>query len=425
MDESRFDALARTLSTSDSRRRLLASLAAVPLLGSLIPEFDMADARGRRRHARHGQRDEHHHLTTQKKKRKKRKKTCQPESMARTCSGTCGTVTNNCQQPVECGSCACDPACGACLTCQERGPKAPGACVTDAAQQGQSCGSDGKVCQPDGTCACVPACFDKDCGPDGCGGSCGACGNDQVCTTADQCCVPATCAGLGKTCGAWPDGCGGTLACGTCPTCFACADGACANTGGEVCGDACCTGTGQTCGGGGTPGECGCTPKTCAAIDQEMCQNPDDCGAYGICGTFPDGCGGTVNCGGCSHPCIGCQDNICRPIPGGEPCGPDTCCFNQCCENATAGMCGQQARCLSGICCPLGFTCCDSRDGSRRSSCYNISTYCQGQGLYCCAAGNTCCSDEPCCTSDADCTGGRRCRANGAPSNTGCCTFSF
>jgi hypothetical protein len=45
-------------------------------------------------------------------------------------------------------------------------------------------------------------------------------------------CTPTTCAAHNATCGTIPDGCGGTLSCGTCPT-------------------------GSTCGGGGVPNQCG------------------------------------------------------------------------------------------------------------------------------------------------------------------------
>src|SRR5262249_33700341 len=45
-------------------------------------------------------------------------------------------------------------------------------------------------------------------------------------------CTPTTCAGQGASCGAIPNGCGGTLACGACPS-------------------------PTICGGGGTPNVCG------------------------------------------------------------------------------------------------------------------------------------------------------------------------
>jgi hypothetical protein len=73
-------------------------------------------------------------------------------------------------------------------------------------------------------------------------------------------CTPKTCAQLGAVCGSASDGCGGTLACGTCPT-------------------------GQTC---NSSNQCvgTCTPTTCAQL-----------GA--VCGSASDGCGGTLACGTC------------------------------------------------------------------------------------------------------------------------------
>jgi len=71
--------------------------------------------------------------------------------------------------------------------------------------------------------ACAPDCDGKECGPDGCGGSCGVCpGNKPLCNMAFQCeACEADC--NEKNCG--PDGCGGS--CGTCPAGWACAAGTC------------------------------------------------------------------------------------------------------------------------------------------------------------------------------------------------------
>lgn len=71
--------------------------------------------------------------------------------------------------------------------------------------------------------ACVPSCDGKQCGDDGCGGSCGTCPTGSVCqsNTCVASCVPSC---SGKQCG--DDGCGGS--CGTCPTGFACDGGLCA-----------------------------------------------------------------------------------------------------------------------------------------------------------------------------------------------------
>ncbi|MBK7858688.1 MAG: hypothetical protein IPJ65_08710 [Archangiaceae bacterium] len=91
-------------------------------------------------------------------------------------------------------------------------------------------------------------------------------------TATTPTCQRAACSDLGYTCGnPVQDGCGTTRNCGGCNG-------------------------GQTCGGGGTPGTCGtggtCVPKTCAQLGYE-------------CGTFGNGCGGTITCtraGGASCP---------------------------------------------------------------------------------------------------------------------------
>jgi hypothetical protein len=78
------------------------------------------------------------------------------------------------------------------------------------------------TCQ--GTTTCQPSCSGKQCGDNGCGGSCGTCASDQTCSTSNQCvptCAPAC---SGKQCG--DDGCGGS--CGSCTSGQTCdANGLC------------------------------------------------------------------------------------------------------------------------------------------------------------------------------------------------------
>lgn len=115
--------------------------------------------------------------------------------------------------------------------------------ITDDDQEGDAGGEDA----PDGNGPdlCQPACDGKECGPDGCGGSCGECMNDcdpncegnEPYPDPDLCdqeagvcyslCCPDCC---GKNCG--DDGCGGI--CGQCQEEEDCVDsqcqgGACAN----------------------------------------------------------------------------------------------------------------------------------------------------------------------------------------------------
>ncbi|MFL5320615.1 MAG: PQQ-binding-like beta-propeller repeat protein [Myxococcaceae bacterium] len=66
--------------------------------------------------------------------------------------------------------------------------------------------------------------------PDGCGGTlqCGSCASGEACTNAHVCepvqsaCVPKSCAELNRECGATDDGCGHALACGTCANAGTC-----------------------------------------------------------------------------------------------------------------------------------------------------------------------------------------------------------
>lgn len=109
----------------------------------------------------------------------------------------CKTCTPECDAR-ECGDNGCGGSCGACET--------------------------GSTCNPDGTCEdiCIPDCAGKECGDDGCGGTCGTC--DGECGSDGQCegtCVPDC---SGAECGS--DGCGGS--CGTCTGDLSCnLDGRC------------------------------------------------------------------------------------------------------------------------------------------------------------------------------------------------------
>ncbi len=124
---------------------------------------------------------------------------------------------------------------------------------------GGSCGSCpiGSTCNGSGMCACSPACTGRQCGPDGCGGSCGTCGSGTACNASGTCiCAPAC---TGRQCGS--DGCGGS--CGTCGS-----DTACNASGTCICVPAC---SGRQCGSDGCGGSCG------------SCGSGDSCGANGAC----------------------------------------------------------------------------------------------------------------------------------------------
>ncbi|HZZ84461.1 MAG TPA: hypothetical protein VFE30_07975 [Anaeromyxobacteraceae bacterium] len=178
---------------------------------------------------------------------------CTPVTCAQA-GKTCGAISDGCGGAIACGSCPSGESCGATNVC-EAAP-ADGGTDGGASDGGSSGGTDGGTGGgtgggTDGGTAgntCIPttcATQHKNCGavPDGCGGmiACGTCPNGQVCGGDDTCsapppaCVPTTCSALGKSCGNLPDGCGGTLACGTC-------------------------GGSDSCGGAGTANVCGTPP---------------------------------------------------------------------------------------------------------------------------------------------------------------------
>jgi hypothetical protein len=95
---------------------------------------------------------------------------------------------------------------------------------------------------------------------------------------------------------------------------------------------------------GGVPNKCGCKPTTCATVGAQ-------------CGTILDGCGGTVDCGGCdAGTCGGGGPNGC----GTNPCVPGTCASlgfecgpisDGCGSVIQCGMCPQAGDlCIGGFC---------------------------------------------------------------------------
>ncbi len=109
--------------------------------------------------------------------------------------------------------------------------------------------------------SCQPVCANKECGDDGCGGTCGKCPSAApTCGGAGKCVATCAPACANKECG--DDGCGGS--CGTCPSAAPvcdtgtskCTAAACQPTcaadfcGDDGCGAKCTCGNGKVCGSG-------------------------------------------------------------------------------------------------------------------------------------------------------------------------------
>ena len=278
---------------------------------------------------------------------------------------SCGWVCGACGAYEVCdddGLCACDAGSALCDgTCCEPGQVCHGDACCFPACGGKNCGTDGcggtcgactgaqEVCD-DGLCTCQPACTGQVCGPDGCGGACGTCAGAQEICDGGACICQPDCGG--KNCGA--DGCGGS--CGDCSVNETCtAEGFCeCAAGGAVCGggccaagelchdDACCTPdcAGKDCGTDGCGGACG----TCTG-GQEICDG-------GLCSCQPactgkecgaDGCGGACGaCAGAQESCVG-GACICQPACAGMACGADGC-------GGTCGACDDDLSCTDDTC---------------------------------------------------------------------------
>ena len=220
------------------------------------------------------------------------------------CGGSCGTCTEgySCQGGTcvggGTGACGADPT----ETCQDYcGEQGAGGCYCD-----EACVDYGDCCPDYESCCsgtCTPDCVSKDCGDDGCGGSCGTCTEGYSCQggtcVKNQVCVP-DCAG--KDCG--DDGCGGS--CGTCTEGYSCQGGTCVKN--QVCVPDC---TGKDCGDDGCEGVCG------------VCVPPKKCNETGTC--FDPG--------------------SCTPDCAGRECGDDKC--GATCGSCTAGQeCNAQGICI-------------------------------------------------------------------------------
>ena len=145
---------------------------------------------------------------------------CSPPPQQSTCQGKCGDLANTCGQPVSCGECAvqaCQAATCTANTCSYVN-------VPDDEQSPQ-CDGDGQFC---------------------CHGSC--CDGAQICFE-QHCCTPPsmaqTCQGK---CGPIVTICGQEVACGGCDSGFSCVESSCRCTTDVLCNDeTVCCGAGQIC----------------------------------------------------------------------------------------------------------------------------------------------------------------------------------
>jgi formylglycine-generating enzyme required for sulfatase activity len=299
-------------------------------------------------------------------------------------SGQPCRYTSECPESQVCRAGLCIAECLTSVDCA-----AGESCVNQACVEGRSdAGKSGSGA------ACI---YNSDCvSPNVCKlGLCrNACNADVDCNAGDRCvnhgcvtpgtsatgpdagCIPSTCQERSKNCGVTDDGCGGVIACGTCPS-------------------------GETCGGGGIANVCGkgvCAAKSCAAQGKN-------------CGTIPDGCSLLVDCGECDAPltCGGSgQPNVCGCKVKEKPCAGKQC-------GTVIDSCGNTVSCGG---CPAPETC---GGGGDANQCGCTKTTCDAAGAACGFVADGCGGLLDC----GACANGT-CGAGGAPNKcgSGTCTAS-
>jgi hypothetical protein len=255
----------------------------------------------------------------------------------------------------------------------------------------------------------------KDCGivADGCGGTldCGQCADGaacgvvtaNVCTTLSELCVPAKAEAVcaGKPCGVEGDGCGGTVTCGSCPD-----------------GQACGVERAFTCSAAlaGSPEQCPARIASCAEAGAE-------------CGLIGNGCGGTLDCGGCGagQLCGVDAPQRCGAAPTCEPLEPEVACADKC--GFVSNGCGVDVGggvidCKVELPCPPGQTCggggIANECGSGGAVCRPLAEADACDGVECGVASDGCGGRYTC----GRCSGDEVCQAGQCALPTACVPMS-
>lgn len=347
------------------------------------------------------------------------------------CGGQCGSCpdgqecnTGKCENKCgngridddeNCSNCPADASCKTDFACNQAIGKCVALCGNGKVDTGENCNN----CSADVKCkeaqkcfsdrCCSPNCIGKQCGSDGCGGTCGGtCKTGNVCNNGN--CVPSPVCGNGKqepgeTCDSCPKDvkckadesctnnkcipkCGNgirepTENCKNCPKDSPCSSGFKCSPTGNCCKPNC---TGKTCGPDGCGGSCG----SCG--NGQACNTIGKCVQSNVCKNGIKEAG--ENCLTCIEdaPCKTgetCEKGVCKPrcgnghIDSGETCNTckadvctnstQTCFQNKCCTpncsgktcgpNGCGGSCGT---CQAGTSCNLNTNQCAPPCGNGR-----------------------------------------------------------
>lgn len=168
--------------------------------------------------------------------------------------------------------------------------------MPDGSINNSGCGNGTTCCDTclPSTCAqtcCSGQCVNVQTNPNNCGACGRTCEAGDICLNGACACGADTCQSLGKQCGSWPDGCGGTLDCGSCTPPLQCGDGVCRAC--DVCASGCAFTSVQAAVDAATAGDtiliCAGTYPTAATITKDLTLIGAGAGTNPSAGTILDG----------------------------------------------------------------------------------------------------------------------------------------
>jgi len=240
----------------------------------------------------------------------------------------------------------------------------------------------------DDDCICVPDCQGKDCGDDGCGGSCGGCDDGNLCTTD-------SCDEVTGQCGHEPKDCDDNG--------NSCSEDICHPLTGQ------CIHYPEDC----DDGDC-CTIDSCDEVSGQCKHIPCDCNDYNLCTVDTPAACVVPGAVGCIHDPIDCDDgdpltcDICEPSTGwcvntvdcddGNQCTDDICILGAACFHEPKD-CDDEDPCTKDSCNPVTGEC------KYAATCYdnNLCTvdYCDEDQEVMCSFVPVDCDDGNLCTVDS------------------------
>jgi hypothetical protein len=215
----------------------------------------------------------------------------------------------------ECGDNGCGGSCGECDANEECNDDSQCQCAGTSIECGGVCCDVGQICV-EGAC-CMPICDGIECGSDGCGGSCGQCSDNDVCNGEELCAEGQCLAGEALDCAddnlCTDDSCDPVAGCLNVNNTIPCTDtNECTKQ--DVCTDGACLGIEVVCNDDNLCTDDSCDPATGCTFTNNavVCDDDDVCNGSEICGDGLCNPGDALDCED-DNPCT---HDWCDPVDG-------------------------------------------------------------------------------------------------------------